>query len=205
MGAGFQRPWTVPGGSAGIDVSMDGRRMQGNKATPPASPNHPREFGDMPWLLGSDSLPWDHRLHGWSRLFPDLLSPATRARIRLLVRRWRCIANLEPVSSNRCVRRRSVLNLTCAEFPASANVRSRSTTEDFAWSAYRADFLCYAEVLVELKALDRITPREQAQVIHYLKAMNLTTGLLINFGSQALQFNRLLNPSRHNARAISSV
>ena len=72
-------------------------------------------------------------------------------------------------------------------------------------AAYRADFLCYAEVLVELKALDRITPREQAQVIHYLKAMNLTTGLLINFGSQTLQFNRLLNPSKHIIKAVSSV
>ena len=70
---------------------------------------------------------------------------------------------------------------------------------------YRADYLCYGDGLVELKALNRMTPREQAQVIHYLKAMNLTTGLLINFGSQALQFNRLLNPTRHTKKADCSV
>ena len=72
-------------------------------------------------------------------------------------------------------------------------------------AAYRADFLCYAEVLVELKALDRITPREQAQVIHYLKATNLKTGLLINFGSKVLQFNRLLNPALHVTTSAVSV
>jgi len=72
-------------------------------------------------------------------------------------------------------------------------------------AAYRADFLCYGEVLVELKALDRVTPREQAQVIHYLRAMNLKTGLLINFGSHVLQFNRLLNPAMHVTTGVVSV
>jgi GxxExxY protein len=72
-------------------------------------------------------------------------------------------------------------------------------------AAYRADFLCFGEVLVELKALDRITPREQAQVIHYLKALNLKTGLLINFGSRVLEFNRLLNPALYVTTGAVSV
>jgi GxxExxY protein len=69
---------------------------------------------------------------------------------------------------------------------------------------YRADFLCYGDLLVELKALDRVTPREQAQVIHYLKALKLKTGLLINFGNRVLEFKRFLNPAMHVQRDASS-
>ena len=67
---------------------------------------------------------------------------------------------------------------------------------------YRVDFLCYDEVLVELKAIDRVTPREQAQVMHYLKALKLRTALLLNFGTQALQFSRFLNPAMHTPKAV---
>ena len=59
----------------------------------------------------------------------------------------------------------------------------------------------YQEAL-SIEFMDRIMPREQAQVMHYLKALKLKTALLINFGSQALQFNRLLNPAFYTSRAI---
>src|SRR5436190_21771628 len=47
---------------------------------------------------------------------------------------------------------------------------------------YRADFICYGEVLVELKATVCITHVEIAQVVNYLKATGLKRALLINFG-----------------------
>jgi GxxExxY protein len=59
---------------------------------------------------------------------------------------------------------------------------------------YRADFICYGEVLVELKAIDRITAKEDAQVINYLAASRLHRGLLLNFGSSSLQFKRFAGP-----------
>ena len=59
---------------------------------------------------------------------------------------------------------------------------------------YICDFLCFDKVLVELKAMDRLTGREEAQVINYLKAADLPVGLLINFGSHGkLEWRRLIN------------
>ena len=38
---------------------------------------------------------------------------------------------------------------------------------------YRADFVCFQEVIVELKALKKITGVEEAQLLNYLKATGL--------------------------------
>jgi GxxExxY protein len=57
---------------------------------------------------------------------------------------------------------------------------------------YKADFICFGEVLVELKALDRLTTREEAQVINYLKATGLSRALLLNFGASSLEYKRLV-------------
>ena len=57
--------------------------------------------------------------------------------------------------------------------------------------AYRADFLCF-DLLVEIKALGRLSGVEDAQVLNYLKAKGLTIGLLINFGAPKLEYKRLI-------------
>ncbi len=56
---------------------------------------------------------------------------------------------------------------------------------------YRADFICYGEVIVEFKALEKLTSVELSQAINYLKATGLHRGLLINFGSERLQQRRV--------------
>ena len=58
---------------------------------------------------------------------------------------------------------------------------------------YRVDFLCYADIVTELKALAGITGVEEAISINYLKAANMERGLLLNFGAPSLQFRRFAN------------
>ena len=48
---------------------------------------------------------------------------------------------------------------------------------------YKADLICYGEIIVELKAVKTITAVHRAQTINYLKAANLRLGFLVNFGS----------------------
>ena len=56
---------------------------------------------------------------------------------------------------------------------------------------YVADLLVYDSLVVELKALDQLRPREEAQLINYLKATGKKVGLLINFGAHPkLQWER---------------
>ncbi|MEM1158321.1 MAG: GxxExxY protein [Verrucomicrobiota bacterium] len=64
---------------------------------------------------------------------------------------------------------------------------------------YQADFICYGMVIVELKALQKLTGVEESQVINYLKATGLNRGLLINFGAPSLQYKRLVFNLRKSA------
>ena len=49
---------------------------------------------------------------------------------------------------------------------------------------YRADFVCYDQIIIELKSQFQLTNLEEAQMINYLKITNMHVGVLINFGSR---------------------
>lgn len=58
---------------------------------------------------------------------------------------------------------------------------------------YRADFVCYDTIIVELKAIQRITEIEEAQLLNYLKATRIRVGLIINFASHGrLDWRRMV-------------
>lgn len=57
---------------------------------------------------------------------------------------------------------------------------------------YRADFVCFDSVIVEVKALARLSGVDQAQLINYLKATGYEVGLLLNFGAASLEHQRLV-------------
>ena len=56
---------------------------------------------------------------------------------------------------------------------------------------YRADFVCYDNIIVELKAVSHLDDSHRSQVFNYLKATGLKLGLLFNFGNEnGLEFER---------------
>lgn len=57
---------------------------------------------------------------------------------------------------------------------------------------YKVDFVCFDEVVVELKARSGTSPADHAQVISYLAATKLQVGLLLNFGTEKLEHRRFI-------------
>ena len=58
---------------------------------------------------------------------------------------------------------------------------------------YRADFVCYDSIIVELKAVTQIPSVLYAQLQNYLKCTNMELGMLINFGTPSLTYKRIVN------------
>ena len=58
---------------------------------------------------------------------------------------------------------------------------------------YQVDFICYENIIIELKALQALTSIHDAQLINYLKATKMPLGILINFGQKSLESKRLIN------------
>jgi GxxExxY protein len=58
---------------------------------------------------------------------------------------------------------------------------------------YISDFLFFDMIAVEIKALSRCGPTEEAQIINALFASNMPLGLLINFGEPSLYWKRYAN------------
>jgi GxxExxY protein len=76
-------------------------------------------------------------------------------------------------------------NLREVELPIQYRSQTLST-------AYRADFVCFDAVIVELKATDGLNSRDEAQLLNYLKASGKEKGLLLNFGSRSLEYKRMV-------------
>lgn len=55
------------------------------------------------------------------------------------------------------------------------------------------DFIVYDKIIVELKAIKKISDIERAQVLNYLKATGLHLGLILNFRSSSLEIKRLIS------------
>ena len=58
---------------------------------------------------------------------------------------------------------------------------------------FKADFVCYGEIIVEIKAVSALSPVDWAPLLNYMKASGFRVGLLFNFGSHGrLEYKRLV-------------
>ena len=67
---------------------------------------------------------------------------------------------------------------------------------------FKADFICFDEIIVEIKAEKFLNRTANYQVINYLKATKYKLAYLVNFGGDKLFFKRLINTT--NKSALSS-
>ena len=57
---------------------------------------------------------------------------------------------------------------------------------------YKADFLCFETVIVELRATSGLCGNDEAQAINYLRASGHSRALLLNFGGIRLEYRRVV-------------
>lgn len=58
---------------------------------------------------------------------------------------------------------------------------------------YIADLIVENRIIIELKTCSSLVDSHKAQVLNYLKATNIKLGILINFGTERLQYKRVIN------------
>jgi len=75
--------------------------------------------------------------------------------------------------------------------PFQSQVKLQVQYQDVVIGKFYADLVVENKLLLELKALKSLDGTCESQLINYLKAAKIQTGLLINFGSKSLQFKRM--------------
>src|SRR5690554_1505069 len=58
---------------------------------------------------------------------------------------------------------------------------------------FKADFLCYEEIILEIKSVSFLNQNFEKQLINYLNATHKPLGLLVNFGEASLKWRRFIN------------
>ena len=59
---------------------------------------------------------------------------------------------------------------------------------------YQPDFVCYDQIILEIKAVKLLADEHRAQIINYLKSTGFKMGLLVNFGHYPkLESERFVN------------
>ncbi len=57
---------------------------------------------------------------------------------------------------------------------------------------YYADFVVWDTIILEIKAIERLTDSHIRQVLNYLAASKSRLGLLVNFGADSLEWKRIV-------------
>lgn len=73
------------------------------------------------------------------------------------------------------------------EQPCRVEYKGRPLSRD-----YQVDFLCFGEIVLEIKARSMTGPADHAQVLNYLASTRNRIGLLLNFGTAKLEHRRFI-------------
>jgi len=65
---------------------------------------------------------------------------------------------------------------------------------------YLADILVDCKVVLEVKAVEGLIDAHRAQTLNYLRATNLDLAILLNFGKESLQYERLVYSEKRDVR-----
>ncbi len=57
---------------------------------------------------------------------------------------------------------------------------------------YKADFIIYDKIVLEIKAIECLTSSHIKQTLNYLAVSKLKLGLLVNFGQDSLTYKRIV-------------
>jgi GxxExxY protein len=62
---------------------------------------------------------------------------------------------------------------------------------------FKADFICFNDIIVEIKAQKFIVKTDIDQVINYLNATKIKIAYLVNFGAPTIYYKRIINTDKH--------
>lgn len=86
-----------------------------------------------------------------------------------------------------------VIELECAKIPFIREKRYEVVYKGVVLPhRYSADFVVWDKILFEGKAVEQLSDAHVKQVLNYLAASKLRLGLLVNFGSDSLEWKRVI-------------
>ena len=104
------------------------------------------------------------------------------------MRRSKCIASSGLGCSSQHTSNASVMNSLCGRYPLRWRYLYQSCTRGFKLDCgYRVDMVVAGAVVVEVKAIERVAPVHEAQLLTYLRMGGWKAGLLINFNVPVLR------------------
>jgi len=85
------------------------------------------------------------------------------------------------------------LELVKEKIPFASEVELEVAYEGVVCGQFRADIVVDEKIILELKAVEEIISKHTAQLLAYLKASDLSLGILMNFSNTRLQTKRVVN------------
>ena len=96
------------------------------------------------------------------------------------------------------------IEFDCLSLPAMAQPQLPVTYRDrILKHRFVPDFICYGKLILEIKAVSKLTDEHRAQVLNYVHATGYELGLLVNFGHYPkVEYERIANTRDKGAAHI---